>query len=100
MTFWLAPYLAHAAQRNEFALSVKPLVLGMQWSDSLQVCAQLVPPPVVTVPTCANGLECYLANVLALRRAEWDNVQTVSGDSSNLLPILMQGWGAWCGGDQ
>lgn len=97
---FLMPSLLRAAQRNDFALNVKPLVLGMQWSDSLQVCASLVPPPVLAAPACANATGCYLGNLVTLRRGEWTKLQTVLGDSSDVLTVLMQGWGAWCGGDQ
>jgi tetratricopeptide (TPR) repeat protein len=94
------PLLTLAAQRNMLALNLKQSIVETQWTDPAQVCTPLPPPTKLTLPDCSNLAECYLTKVFALRRREWDNVASSAFASDDALAVFVQGWGAWCKGDQ
>lgn len=88
--------LRGAVERNIYALQLRPLVNGIEWSEEAQVCEPLAPPPALASRACTAPGECYLSSVLALRRGEWDNVQTSAVSDSDPLEIFIRGWSERC----
>ncbi len=88
--------LRGAAERNVYALQLVPLVNGIEWADETQICEPLAPPPALMPRPCTTDGDCYLSSLLALRRGEWDNVQTLTGAAPDPLMIFLRGWSEQC----
>src|SRR6188474_2718993 len=88
--------LRGAAERNLYALQLRPFVSNIKWTDETQICEPLEPSPVLSSRACPTDGDCYLSNVLALRRGEWDNVQTPAGAAPDPLVIFLRGWSEHC----
>ena len=97
----LLPYpLERAVERNLFALSLKPLVVQAEWTNPANVCTPSTLPVRLDPVRCDRESDCYLNAVLALRRGAWETAGKETRSSKDTLSILINGWGAWCGGQQ
>lgn len=85
-----------ALARNMYALQVKRAANGIEWTNEFEICRPSVPPPTLVPRACSGGADCYLSGVLALRRREWDNVQTSLGTDPDPLSVFVRGWSDRC----
>lgn len=91
-----SPGLRAAAERNVFALQAKPFIITANWSDETRVCEPLAPLPALSVRQCSDSQTCYISDLLALRRGEWDIIQTSGPSDPDPLDVFLRGWSRYC----